>query len=120
MNHITQQKIISAINDAISEDSKQTNIELIELRKIAWYTVPQLKRDIKKIKQDNEVLHKFISNYRGFITRLELPYSSIEGISHQEYHDDWQWWGGWYFEEWYKVITEWLEDEIFILESWNL
>lgn len=120
MNTITQQKIIKVIDDAFSEENNLIIEQLKECYNISWYKVPQLERDIKKIKKDNEVLHKFISAYREFISILEKPYWSIERISHQEYHDDWQWWWGWYFEEWYKVITEWLEDEIFILESWNL
>ena len=120
MNTITQQKIIKVIDDAFSEENNLIIEQLKECYNLSWYKVPQLERDIKKIKKDNEVLHEFISAYREFISRLEKPYWLIERISHQEFHDDWQWWWGWYFEEWYKVITEWLKDEIFILESWGL
>lgn len=120
MKYATEQNILKIIKNAVQEEVKQINSELIELRKLA-YTLPQKERENKKLTSDNQTLSNFLLNYRNLLSRIEMtPFDKIEKIEHQECHvnEYGEWW--WFYEMGYKVITEWEEDEIFILEHWNL
>ena len=120
MNYTTEQKILKVIKEAVSEEVQSINEELLSLRKMKSLLLDKTK-EVEKLNNVNKYYSGVIDSYRNFTRRLEMtPFDSIEEINNQEMHvnEYWEWW--WFYEMWYKVITKWEEDEIFILESWIL
>ncbi len=120
MKYETERAIMNAVNNAVHEGVEAISKEYQELlefkRSYVW-----IKRDLEKTQSILKQCDWFLMNYRTFLSRIELsPFDTIEKIEHSEQHvnEYWEWW--WFFEMWYKVITKWEEDEIFILEHWDL